>query len=187
MIVPNLSNLSANQARAIRAAVATLAVTATVLTGIALREDWRGDAYIPVKGDVPTIGFGSTKGVRMGDKITVARSLVRLNDEVEGVYASALKKCITAPLHMHEFGALVMLAYNVGAPTVCRKAEPGKPPNLIDLVNAGRYEEACERIKAFNRGPSPGKDAAGRKIPGPVMAGLVNARAVESAMCRGEV
>lgn len=158
-----------------RVSVAILVVTASTLTGIAQYEDYRGDAYIPVKGDVPTIGYGSTKGVKLGDKTTPTRALMRLHEEIEGVYADELKRCIKVPLHMHEFGALVSLAYSVGAPTVCRKALPGKPPNLIDLVNSQRYAEACERIEAFVYGP-------GRvRLPG-----LVKRRAGERAMCEGK-
>ena len=166
---------------AARTAVALLAITASTITGIALHEDYRETAYIPVKGDVPTIGFGSTKGVKLGDKTTPARALLRLYEEVEGVYANELKKCITVPLYMHEFGAYVSLAYSVGAPTVCRKAKPDPitgryEPNLIDLINARRYAEACERIEAFKYGP-------GRKV----LPGLVKRRAAERAMCEGRV
>lgn len=158
-----------------RVSIAVVMVTASALMGIAQHEDYRETAYIPVKGDVPTIGYGSTKGVKMGDRTTPARALMRLNDEIEGVYASELKRCIKVPVHYHEFGAFVMLAYSVGAPTVCRKAKPGQPPNLIDLINAQRYAEACERIEAFVYGP-------GRvKLPG-----LVKRRAVERAMCEGK-
>lgn len=157
-----------------RSAVATLVVAASTLIGIALHEGYRGEAYIPVRGDKATIGFGTTKGVKMGDRTTPERALVQLMKEVEGVYADGLKKCITAPLYPHEFSAYLSLAYNVGVPTVCRKAAPGKPPNLIDLINAERYEEACARISRFVYGP-------GKKV----LPGLVKRRAAERAMCEG--
>lgn len=162
-----------------RVSIAVVMVTASALAGIAQHEDYRETAYIPVKGDVPTVGYGSTKGVKLGDRITPARALMRLNDEIEGVYADELKRCIKVPVHYHEFGALVMLSYNVGAATVCRKARPGDPPNLIDLLNAGKYAEACARIDAFNKGPD-GK--GGKKV----LPGLVKRRAVERAMCEGK-
>lgn len=158
-----------------RSAVAFLLVTASALTSIASYEDYREKAYIPVKGDKPTIGYGSTTNVKIGDKTTPARALMRLHTEVQGVYADGLKKCIKVPLHMHEFGAYVSLAYSVGTPTVCRKAGPGQPPNLIDLINARRYSEACARIDAFVYGPGRVK-----------LAGLVKRRAAERAMCEGK-
>lgn len=163
-----------------RSAVAFLLVTASALTSIASYEDYREKAYIPVKGDRPTIGYGSTTGVKLGDKTTPARALMRLHTEVQGVYADGLKKCITVPLHLHEFGALVSLAYSVGVPTVCRKAKPDPitgriEPNLIDLINSRQYARACERIEAFKYGP-------GRKV----LPGLVKRRAAERAMCEGK-
>lgn len=164
----------------VRVAVAVIGLGAGTLIAVADFEQYRERAYIPVKGDVPTIGYGSTKGVRMGDKTTPPLALRRLGSELEGVYADGLKKCITAPLYDHEFGSLVMLAYSVGVPTVCSKAKPGKPPKLMDLVNAGRYAEACERIEAFNKGP----DGDGGLM---VLPGLVKRRAYERAMCEGRL
>jgi lysozyme len=165
----------------VRVAVAVIGLTASTIVGIALHEDYREKAYIPVKGDVYTIGYGSTKDVKAGDKTTPARALTRLYDEVEGIYATGVKKCITVELYPYELGAYIMLAYSVGVPTVCRKAKPdpktGKiEPNLIDLINARRYEEACARIEAFNKGPG-----------GVVLPGLVKRRKYERAMCEGQL
>src|SRR5687768_15696367 len=124
-----------------RTMVAALVLAASTLVGIAVHEGYREDAYVPVPGDVPTIGFGSTTGVRMGDRTTPERSLIRLLDEIEGIYAAGVKRCVTAPLYQHEYEAYVRLAYNIGIATFCRRAKPGRPPNLIDLINAGHYAE----------------------------------------------
>jgi lysozyme len=159
----------------VRSAVAVLVLAASTLVGLAVHEGYKDEAYIPVPGDVPTIGFGSTGGVRMGDRTTPVRSLVRLLDEIEGIYAVGVKRCVTAPLYQHEYEAFVRLAYSVGVPTFCRKALPGREPNLIDLINAERYSEACERIEAFKYGP-------GRRV----LPGLVKRRAEERAICEGK-
>ena len=42
---------------------ALLALSASALVGIAVHEGYRGEVYEPVKGDVPTIGFGTTEGM----------------------------------------------------------------------------------------------------------------------------
>jgi lysozyme len=157
-----------------RTTVAVMVLAASTLVGIAVHEDYKEEAYIPVPGDVPTIGFGSTAGVRMGDKTTPTRSLVRLLDEIEGVYAAGVRRCVTVPLYQYEYEAYVRLAYNIGVSTFCRKAKPGAPPNMIDLINSRRYAEACARIEAFKYGP-------GRKV----LAGLVKRRAEERAICEG--
>ena len=158
-----------------RMAVAMIAVAGSTLTGIALHEGFRDTAYVPVKGDVYTIGYGSTKGVKKGDRITPERALQRLLDEVDSEYAQGVRRCVKVPLTQYEFGAYVSLAYNIGVSAFCRKAAPGKPPNLIDLINAKRYAEACERIDAFVYGP-------GRKK----LRGLIKRRAEERAICEGK-
>ena len=158
-----------------RSSIAGMILAAATLVGIATQEGYRQEAYIPVPGDVPTLGFGSTKGVRMGDKTTPVRSLQRLLDEVDSVYAQGVRNCVTVPLHQHEFAAYVSLAYNIGVGAFCRKAKEGKEPNLIDLINAERYAEACERIEAFKYGPNR-----------TVLKGLVKRRAEERAICEGK-
>src|SRR5678815_1121276 len=85
----------------VRSAIAVMVLAASTLVGIALHEDYKEEAYIPVPGDVPTIGFGTTTGVRMGDRTTPTRSLVRLLDEIEGVYAAGVKRCVTVPLYQY--------------------------------------------------------------------------------------
>lgn len=157
----------------VRVAVASLGLLASTVVGIAAFEGFRDTAYIPVRGDVPTIGFGSTKGVKMGDKITPDRALRRLVDEVDSEFAQGVRRCVNVPLTDYEFGAFVSLAYNIGVPTFCRKALPGKPPNLIDLINSRKYAEACKRIDAFVY-------SGGRKLQG-----LVNRRAEERKICEG--
>lgn len=171
---------------AIRSMVAVMAVTGTTLVGIAGFEGYRDKAYIPVPGDRPTIGYGSTAGVKMGDTITPDRALHRLMDEVDTVYAQGVRRCVMKPLTQNEFGAFVSLAYSVGVPTFCRKARKGQPPNLIDLINAGEYDRACERIEAFvcgpgKRGVTVDKCGEDKKI----IRGLQNRRRVERAICEG--
>lgn len=156
-----------------RKAISSMVLAASTLVGIALHEGYKEKAYIPVPGDVATIGFGTTEGVKMGDKTTPERSLVRLLDEVDTVYAQGVRNCVKVPLHDYEFGAYVSLAYNIGVGAFCRQAKPGKPANLIDLINSERYAEACERIEAFN------------KSGGVVYPGLVKRRKEERAVCEG--
>lgn len=156
-----------------RMKVAALVLSASTLVGIALHEGYRDEAYIPVPGDVPTIGFGSTAGVKMGDRTTPERSLIRLLNEVEGVYAAGLRKCITVPLYQHEYEAYISLAYNVGVGAVCQRARPGKPDRLMDVLNKGDYAEACRRILSFN------------KSGGKVLRGLTIRREAEYRQCIG--
>jgi lysozyme len=157
-----------------RQAVKGILLAASTLVGIASYEGYRSEAYIPVPGDVPTIDFGRTQGVKMGDKSNPIRGLKLLEKELDTVYVAGVKRCVKVPLHQHEFAAYVSLTYNVGVARFCNAAKPGKPPNIIDLINSERYAEACARIDAF------------KKSGGVVYPGLVKRRAEERAICEGK-
>lgn len=76
-------------------------------------EGLRLKAYIPVKGDVPTIGWGHTKGVRMGDQITIATAKKLLAQDIAPTVAG-VNRAIKIPVTQNEFDACVSLAFNVG-------------------------------------------------------------------------
>jgi lysozyme len=48
-----------------------------------------------------TIGFGTTEGVKMGDRITPPQALVRGLQDVQK-YEGALHRCVSVPLHQYE-------------------------------------------------------------------------------------
>lgn len=148
-----------------RVNVAALALSAATLVGIAMHESYRDDAYIPVKGDVPTIGFGTTAGVKLGDRTDPVRALIRLQHDASQ-YASAVKRCAPVPMHQHEFDAFVSLAYNIGPGAFCGST-------LAKKLNAGDYAGACTEILRWNK-------AGGR-----VLSGLVKRRAAEYRQCMG--
>lgn len=168
-----------------RIPVAALALSASALVGIAMHEVYVGYAY-PDSGSVWTIGFGSTKGVKPGDKTTPERALMRLNKEIDDEYAATVKKCLTVPLHQHEFDSLVSLAYNAGAGAVCREIAP--------LFNRAKtdadYAKACAFITDGPGGDYPGWRATVKgqdcRIRANNCYGLVIRRANERAMCEGK-
>lgn len=134
-----------------RTTVAALSLSATALVGIALHEGYRGEAYTPVPGDVPTIGFGTTGGVKMGDKITPEKALVRALTDVQK-FEGALKQCVTVPLTQYEYDAFVSFSYNVGSSAFCKST-------LVKKLNAGDYTGACNAMRQwvyFKGKPLPG-------------------------------
>lgn len=151
-----------------RVAVAGLVLAASTIVGIATQEGYKEAAYIPVPGDVPTIGFGATQGVKLGDKTTPVRALNRLLDEVDSVYAQGVRRCVTVPLYQHEFSAYVSLTYNIGVANFCSST-------LVKKLNQEDYSGACQEIERWNK-------AGGR-----VLQGLVNRRKEERAICEGSV
>lgn len=149
-----------------RRAVMTMALSAAGLVGIALWEGYSEQAYIPVKGDVPTIGFGTTEGVKLGDKTTPPKALKRALDDVSK-FEGAIRQCVKVPLHQHEYDAFASLAFNVGPSAFCGST-------LVRKLNAGDYSGACAEISRWVY-------QGGR-----VLQGLVNRRAHERAMCEGK-
>lgn len=138
--------------RAARVVIAALSLSAAGLVGIALNEGYTDRAIPdPVHGTkVPTIGFGTTEGVRMGDTTTPPRALQRALADVSK-FEGALKGCVRVPLHQHEYDAYVDLAYNIGpgksgvVDGFCW-AKRGGPSNLVSRLNAEDYEGACNAI-----------------------------------------
>ena len=147
-------------------AVALIAVAGSTLAGIAAFEGYKSEAYIPVKGDVPTIGFGSTKGVKMGDKITPERALQRLLDEVDSEYAQGVRRCVKVPLAQYEFASIVSFTYNVGVNAFCNST-------LVKKLNAGDYKGACNEMTKWVY-------VKGKKVNG-----LVKRREEERNICLG--
>ena len=142
-----------------------LSLSASALVGIATWEGFRSTAYIPIPGDVPTIGFGTTDGVKMGDSIDPVKALQRKITDISK-FEGALKQCVTVPLHQREYDSYLSLAYNIGPAAFCNST-------LVRLLNQGRYEEACTQILRWNR-------AGGR-----VVQGLTNRREAEYKQCIG--
>lgn len=124
---------------AVRIAIAALTLSASGLVALVASEGYRGEAYIPTRGDVPTIGFGSTQGVRMGDRIDPVTALARAQREISTQYEAAVKQCVKVPMHQHEFDAMVDTTYNIGAKGFCSST-------IVRRLNVGDYAGACDAI-----------------------------------------
>lgn len=117
-------------------------------------------AYMPTPNDVPTIGYGSTRGVTMGDTCTEPEALQMLKEDVseaEGCVSIA----VDADLSQHQFDSLVSLVFNIGCGAF-------RNSTLLKLLNAGDYAAAQKQFKRWD------------KQAGHVLAGLVRRRAEEA-------
>lgn len=146
--------------------IAALSLSAAALVGMAVHEGYRDTAYLPTPQDVPTIGFGTTSGVKQGDKITVERALIRLLADADK-FQVELKSCIgNVELYQHEWDAYTSWAYNVGTGAACGST-------LVRKLKAGDYAGACKELLRWTK-------QAGRDLPG-----LVKRRQQEYALCVG--
>lgn len=159
----------------VRIAIAALTLSAAGFVGILNREGYEPVAYPdPVHGTaLPTLGFGSTEGVKMGDTITPLQAINRSLREVRS-FEFALKDCISVPLYQFEYDAYVELAHNIGPGAFCRST-------IVKRLNVGDYPGACEAILLFKR---VGKQDC--SVPGNrVCPGLWKDRLRLNAKCKG--
>lgn len=115
---------------------------------------------------VPTIGYGHTKGVEMGDTVTVIEAEELLREDLE-VFENGVNKLVEVPLEQHQFDALVSFAFNLGLGNL-------KNSTLLRLLNQGLYTDAANQLTRWN------------KAGGQVLAGLVRRRSAERRMFLGE-
>jgi lysozyme len=148
-----------------RLRIGALALSASALVGILVHEGYRPDAYIPVKGDKPTIGFGTTSGVKPGDRITPTQALERALADVQK-FEGALRQCVKVPLSQNEYDAFLSLAYNIGPAAFCSST-------LVKKLNQSDYAGACQEILRWDR-------FQGKPLPG-----LTARRRAEHAKCIG--
>lgn len=149
-----------------RLAAGALSLSAAGLVAIAGYEGYSGTAYQPLPGDRPTIGFGATEGVHVGDRTTPPKALERLLYDSDTAQA-AIRKCVHVPLYQYEYDAYSSLAYNIGATSFCGST-------LVRKLNAQDYPGACAEILRW------------RYFKGKESRGLKARREKEAAMCRGD-
>lgn len=155
----------------IRKPILALVVSVASLGGIAIHEGYRDGAYIPVPGDVPTIGFGSTtyedgSRVKLGDKITRKEATELLGSKVS-MFERQVKSCVKVPLAQNEYDAFVSLTYNIGGQAFCSST-------LVKKLNTYDYEGACKEILKWDK-------FRGKSLPG-----LTKRRTHEYKQCLGQ-
>ena len=127
-----------------RIIVAALSLSAMGLVGLALDENYVGQAMIPTKGDVPTLGFGSTthadgRPVRLGDTTTPAKALARTLQYLQVDEADMRKTLDGVALHQAEYDVYIDWRYQYGA-TAWRNSS---------MLRAGNYPEACQALLKY--------------------------------------
>lgn len=143
-----------------RTGIGALALSAAGLIALVAHEGYRDKAHVPVPGDRPTVGFGSTFNpdgtpVKMGDTTTPQKAL-RMALAHIGKDELNLKRCVTGDLSQAEYDILVNFAYWRGSGGACRS-------EVVKNINAGNYVAACEAYLNLDSRKAAGKDC---KQPG---------------------
>lgn len=127
-------------------------------------EGKRNAAYLdPV--DIPTICYGHTGGVKLGQRLSDEQCLELLAEDMLEA-AESVTRCVTKPMTDHQRAAFVSFAFNVGGSKFCRST-------LARKASAGDINGACNELPKWVY-------AGGKKLPG-----LVKRRNAEQAVCLG--
>ena len=136
--------------------------------GISLLKKFEGcklEAYLDAV-DVPTIAYGRTKEVQMGDTCTQQQAEDWLEEELVE-YEGYVEKAVTVPLEQNQFDALVSWTYNLGPTNL-------KSSTLLKVLNAGYYEQVPDQIRRWNK-------AGGKELEG-----LTRRRTAEADLFSGK-
>ena len=130
-----------------RIIVAALSLSAMGLVGLAMDENYVGQAMIPTKGDVPTLGFGSTthvdgRPVRLGDTTTPAKALARTLQYIQVDEADMRKTLDGVALHQAEYDVYIDWRYQYGA-TAWRNS------SMLRELKVGNYPVACQALLKY--------------------------------------
>lgn len=146
-----------------RSAAAAIAVALAVPA-----EGLRQAAYKDPVG-IPTICFGSTKGVRMGDFRTVPECKALLTKEMDE-YITAVETCAPG-LPMPVLAAFSDAAYNLGPVIACDTSRS----TAARMLKAGEYRGACNQLPRWNQAKVMGVSVS--------LPGLTKRRALEREIC----
>ncbi len=127
-------------------------------------EGLRNYAYRDPVG-IPTICFGETRGVKMGDYKTTAACKDMLGDRLVE-FETGMARCLNAPDKLPDpaYTAFLSFSYNVGTGAFCKST-------LVRKVNGGDLRGGCDELLKWDK-------AAGIRLPG-----LTKRRQQERALC----
>ncbi|MDX7083440.1 lysozyme [Serratia marcescens] len=109
-----------------------------------------------------TIGWGHTKGVKQGERITQEQAEQFLSDDL-AVFELTVNSALKRPMTQNQFDAMVSLAFNIGGSAFAGST-------LVKKFNAGDDRGAADEFSKW-------KNSGGKVMPG-----LVKRRAAEREM-----
>lgn len=117
----------------------------TSKNGIELIKKYEGCRLTAYKcpANVWTIGYGHTKNVKKGMKITKAEAESYLKDDLN-TYENAVNKYVKVPLNQNQFDALVSFSFNCGTGAL-------KTSTLLKKLNKKDYKGAANEFLRWNK------------------------------------
>jgi lysozyme len=132
-------------------------------------EGYRQKAYLdPVL--VPTICFGTTRGVKLGDFKTLPECKALITADMQSA-VDAVERCGPPSMNVNQVAAFADLVYNVGPTPVCNTTSS----TLARKLKAGDVIGACNELTKWDKARVAGVMIA--------LPGLTKRRAVEKELC----
>ncbi|MEZ2132682.1 MULTISPECIES: lysozyme [unclassified Sinorhizobium] len=118
---------------------------------------------------IPTVCFGETRGVKMGDKYTVQQCKDMLGARLIE-FETDMRSCLSQPDKIPDkpYIAFLSFTYNLGKANFCGST-------MVRKINAGDLKGACNELPKWNKAT-----LAGVRI---VLPGLTKRRAEEQRIC----
>ncbi|MGO4449132.1 lysozyme [Phyllobacterium sp. TAF24] len=147
-----------------KAGIGLTVAGALAVSFIGGKEGMKTKAYLDIVG-IPTVCFGETRGVKLGDQYTPAQCREQFGAALVD-YETGMRACLKAPdaIPAKPYVAFLSASYNIGVPTFCRSS-------MARLANAGDLRGACNALMLY-------VNAGGRKVQG-----LINRRMDEKKLC----
>lgn len=141
-----------------------------ILAFIKSFESLRLRAFLPTPHDVPTIGWGHTEGVKLGDVWTLEQANAAFVSDVSKYAAGLNRALFSIPTSQGQFDALLSFSYNVGlgSPAIHGKGLLGS--TLFYKHKTGDYSGAADEFLKWDR------------QAGHILAGLLRRRKAERAI-----
>jgi len=143
----------------------SVAAGGAITVAAAFIAPWEGvemRAYRDIVG-VPTICYGETRGVKMGDTATLAECQTMLAVAV-GQFEAGIRPCLPKKLSDKTRASFISVAYNIGIGAFCKSS-------MSRRALAGDMKGACDALLMWN------------KAGGKVVRGLTNRRNAERKLC----
>lgn len=131
----------------VRSAVAALSLSAAAFIALVTHEGYTDKAVIPTKGDVPTVGFGSTRHedgsrVQMGDTTTPVSALQKVHAHVskeEAIFRASLPG---VQLTQGEYDLYMDWVYQYGTGAWSKSS-------MRRLLLQGQHRKACDALLRY--------------------------------------
>jgi lysozyme len=120
------------------------AIAAAAIAVVSTFEGLRTVAYRDPIG-IPTVCFGETRGVKMGDGYTVAQCKEMLGDRLVE-FETGMRACLKRPdaIPAGAYVASLSISYNIGTGAFCKSS-------LCSQVECGRYRRCLQRVSEMGQ------------------------------------